>query len=76
MKIIDKDEFLKRLRDPEKEYCIICGEETPYKKSDHILIRKYYEEGVGQLCKRCYFLIYFGEIIKEKKERKDETTDY
>jgi hypothetical protein len=75
MKKIDKEEFLKRLRDPEKEYCIICGEETPYKKSDHILMRKYYEEGVGQLCKRCYFLIYFGEKIKKEGD-KDETTDY
>ena len=37
----------------EIELCIICGEETPYKKSDHIANRLFYQEGVGQRCRYC-----------------------
>lgn len=56
-----KEKLIERLRDSIKEYCIICGKETSYQKTDNILLRKYYVEGAGQLCKKCYFLIYYGE---------------
>ena len=37
----------------EIEKCVLCGDKTPYKKSDNINIRKHYVEGVGQLCPMC-----------------------
>lgn len=70
MKKINQDEFLKRLKDPVKEFCIICGSETPYKKTDEISSRKYYIEGSGQLCEYCYFLIYYGEKKEERVREK------
>ena len=39
----------------EIEYCIVCGEETNYKKSDHVDQRINYIEGAGQLCSRCRY---------------------
>ena len=39
----------------EIEYCIVCGEETKYKKSDHVDQRINYIEGAGQLCSRCRY---------------------
>lgn len=38
----------------EKEKCVICGKETPYKISDHIDMRENYVEGAGQLCSECF----------------------
>ena len=34
--------------------CVLCGVETPYKRSTHIDMRIGYIEGAGQLCKACY----------------------
>lgn len=34
--------------------CVMTGEITPYLKTDHISIRKYYIEGVGQLSKSAW----------------------
>jgi hypothetical protein len=42
----------------EKDKCVMCGAETQYNKSTHIDNRDYYIEGVGQLCRECYFNIY------------------
>ena len=36
------------------DHCIICGVETPYKRSTHIDMRIGYIEGAGQLCSACY----------------------
>jgi len=36
------------------EPCVMCGEATPYRKSDNIDIRMNYVEGAGQLCEGCY----------------------
>ena len=37
-----------------KDYCIICGVETPYDVETHIDLRIGYIEGAGQLCSKCY----------------------
>lgn len=37
-----------------KDRCVICGRETPYDKTDHIMTRQCYVEGCGQLCKTCF----------------------
>lgn len=42
----------------EKDKCIRCGHETPYKKSTHIDFRDHYVEGAGQLCVKCFNEIY------------------
>ena len=36
------------------ETCVLCGVETPYKRSTHIDHRIGYIEGAGQLYKSCY----------------------
>lgn len=45
----DKEEF---------EKCVICGKKLNIKKIVPIQKRKYYIEGAGQLCEKCYFKIY------------------
>jgi hypothetical protein len=39
-----------------KEYCIVCGVETPYDFETHIDMRIGYIESIGQLCYSCYNL--------------------
>jgi recombinational DNA repair protein (RecF pathway) len=48
------------------EKCVLCGEETEYHLNDDINLRKYYIEGAGQLCKKCYDELY-------NKNKKDYT---
>ncbi len=48
-----------------KEYCIVCSEDTTYLKSDHIDERNYYVEGAGQLCEKCYYKILYKEEYGE-----------
>ena len=38
----------------EFDKCVICGKETPYKRSTHIDMRIGYVEGSGQVCHECY----------------------
>lgn len=42
----------------EYERCIICGCITQVRRDWDISMRKYYVEGAGQLCKRCFYDIY------------------
>lgn len=46
-------EYAMDKKENETEYCVLCGDKTPYVKSDNINIRKYFVEGVGQLCPMC-----------------------
>ena len=41
--------------DPREMYdkCMLCGEKTMYKKTDHVDKRMGYIEGAGQLCVSC-----------------------
>ena len=41
-----------------KEKCVNCGAETDVPVYQHIDQRKYYIEGAGQLCVKCYREIY------------------
>lgn len=36
------------------EYCVICGKRTDVKREDPVGLRRYYVEGVGQLCEECF----------------------
>jgi hypothetical protein len=40
------------------EYCIGCKTRTDIPKDLDITLRRYYIEGSGQLCKKCYELVY------------------
>jgi hypothetical protein len=42
-------------QEQEIDCCVNCGDETQYKKSDHIDNRMGYIEGAGQLCSRCFY---------------------
>jgi len=42
----------------EMDDCVSCGTETDYPKTMNINLRSYYVEGAGQLCKKCWDLIY------------------
>ena len=37
----------------EVEICVSCGAQTSFKKSEDIIFRYGYIEGVGQLCFKC-----------------------
>ena len=41
-----------------KDNCMACGKETPYDESDHVDVRFFYVEEIGQLCASCYGEIY------------------
>ena len=34
--------------------CVLCDQETTYKRSGHIDFREGYVEGAGQLCLECF----------------------
>ena len=40
------------------ERCVLCGRLTPVKRDSHIAGRRYYVEGAGQLCGRCFYDVY------------------
>ncbi len=41
-----------------KETCIRCGRETEYEVSTPVTVRRYYVEGSGQLCEKCFYELY------------------
>ena len=40
------------------ELCIRCGKPTPYHPNTPITLRRYYVEGSGQLCEKCFYELY------------------
>ena len=42
----------------EIELCIRCGKPTPYDIQTPINVRRYYIEGSGQLCEKCFYELY------------------
>ena len=42
----------------ETEKCISCNADVPVLITEHIDNRKYYIEGAGQLCERCWLEMY------------------
>lgn len=41
-----------------KETCIRCGRETEYEVSTPVTVRRYYVEGSGHLCEKCFYELY------------------
>lgn len=51
----------KQPRMPEEkiwETCVLCGQTVPVSRESHIAERKYYIEGAGQLCGKCFYEVY------------------
>ena len=42
----------------QKELCIRCNKPTPYHPDTPIMLRRYYVEGSGQLCEKCFYELY------------------
>lgn len=45
-------------REESMERCVLCGCVTDMERDWPISMRKYYIEGAGQLCRRCYVDVY------------------
>jgi hypothetical protein len=46
----------------DKELCVSCGAETPYRRDTNVALRLYYVEGAGQLCDSCWQHTYIGNV--------------
>ena len=53
-------EETKPIEGSELEKCVLCGDETNVRVDTHIDAREYYVEGAGELCPKCYGIVYFG----------------
>ena len=51
------------------EHCARCGVETKYTDDDPVEFRKYYIEGAGQLCEKCYAELYDKAPAEGEKKR-------
>jgi len=40
------------------DLCTRCNKKTQYKSDTHIDVRENYIEGSGQLCEKCYEIVY------------------
>ena len=40
------------------EKCVLCGRMVPVRRDSHIAGRRYYVEGAGELCARCFYEVY------------------
>lgn len=58
-----------------KERCIRCGRETEYDVSSPVTVRRWYVEGSGQLCEKCYFTLYPvpGSFVGDRKSYSQPT---
>ena len=59
--------LIKRIHQSEYEYCAVCFKQLRVKKETSVQQRKYYVEGIGQLCQRCYYRIYPNNLHNEEK---------
>lgn len=47
----------------EMERCVLCWELTEVPKDTPINLRRYYLEGQGQLCAKCYYELYGAGVF-------------
>ena len=40
------------------EKCVLCGRMVAVRRDSHVAGRRYYVEGAGQLCARCFYEVY------------------
>jgi len=46
--------------------CVICKQNTQYATPTPLIVRQNYVEGLGQLCKSCYFATYCNGMINDE----------
>jgi len=49
------------------EHCVICFKRLRVKKETPIQQRRFYVEGAGQLCEKCFYRIYPKTLHNEEK---------
>lgn len=49
------------------ELCIRCNKQTLYHPDTPITLRRYYVEGSGQLCEKCWRVVYGNKIMPHMK---------
>ena len=53
----------------EYEKCVLCNEVTDFKRRLPVDARKYYINGIGQLCRQCY--VKLNESDTDKKNGRE-----
>ena len=58
------EDVYRQAAEPEErlEKCVLCGSTVPVWRESHISERRYYVEGAGQLCARCFYDVYQNEL--------------
>jgi len=49
-----------------KEQCIMCKTDTQYPQPTPISVRRYYVEGLGQMCPSCYYATYCHAMVNDE----------
>ena len=52
----------------EMERCVLCWRETDVPKDTPVSQRKYYLEGQGQLCAKCYYELYGAGVFRSTQD--------
>ena len=50
------------------ERCVLCWRETDVPKDTPVSQRKYYLEGQGQLCAKCYYELYGAGVFRSTQD--------
>ncbi len=53
-----EEDMNEEYKEEKYDRCVVTGELTPYRKTDHIDTRMFYVEGVGQLSEKAWRDIY------------------
>ena len=52
----------------EMERCVLCWRETDVPKDTPVSRRRYYLEGQGQLCAKCYYELYGAGVFRSTQD--------
>ena len=52
----------------EMERCVLCWGETDVPKDTPVNRRRYYLEGQGQLCAKCYYELYGAGVFRRTQD--------
>lgn len=50
------------------ERCVLCWRETDVPKDTPVNRRRYYLEGQGQLCAKCYYELYGAGVFRHTQD--------
>ena len=52
----------------DRERCVLCWRETDIPKDTPVSRHKYYLEGQGQLCAKCYYELYGAGVFRHTQD--------